>query len=44
VPIADKISEHRGVKHMLYNGSGFGETGSGFAVLIEDDRAGPAAT
>jgi len=32
------IYEHRGVKHMLYNGNGFGETGIGYAVLEEDDR------
>jgi hypothetical protein len=24
---------------MLYNGNGFGETGIGYAVLTEDDRA-----
>ena len=33
------VYEHRGVKHMLYNGNGFGETGIGYAVLDEDDRA-----
>jgi len=27
-----------GVKYMLYNGNGFGETGIGYAVLEEDDR------
>jgi hypothetical protein len=32
------VYEHRGVKHMLYNGNGFGETGIGYAVLVEDDR------
>lgn len=32
------IYEHRGVKHLLYNGNGFGETGFGYAVLEEDDR------
>jgi hypothetical protein len=32
------IYEHRGVKHMLYNGNGFGETGFGYAVLVDDDR------
>ena len=36
------VYEHRGVKHMLYNGNGFGETGIGYAVLEEDDRVGPA--
>ena len=35
------VYEHRGVKHMLYNGNGFGETGIGYAVLEEDDRVGP---
>ena len=35
------VYEHRGVKHMLYNGNGFGETGIGYAVLDEDDRVGP---
>jgi hypothetical protein len=34
------VYEHRGVKHMLYNGNGFGETGIGHAVLEDDDRAG----
>jgi hypothetical protein len=29
---------HRGVKHMLYNGNGFGESGFGYATLV-DDRA-----
>ena len=24
---------------MLYNGNGFGETGFGYAVMTEDDRA-----
>ena len=33
------VYEHRGVKHMLYNGNGFGETGIGHAVLVDDDRA-----
>lgn len=33
------VYEHRGVKHMLYNGNGFGETGIGYAVLADDDRA-----
>ena len=32
------VYEHRGVKHMLYNGNGFGETGIGYAVLVEDER------
>jgi hypothetical protein len=32
------VYEHRGIKHMLYNGNGFGETGVGYAVLVEDDR------
>lgn len=27
------VYEHRGRKHMLYNGNGFGETGFGYAVL-----------
>jgi hypothetical protein len=30
------VYEHRGEKHMLYNGNGFGETGFGYAVLVED--------
>jgi hypothetical protein len=30
------VYEHRGRKHMLYNGNGFGETGFGYAVLEED--------
>ena len=34
------VYEHRGRKYMLYNGNGFGETGIGYAVLTEDDRAG----
>ncbi|MEA2993006.1 MAG: hypothetical protein QOD40_1926 [Alphaproteobacteria bacterium] len=34
------VYEHRGVKHMLYNGNGFGESGFGYAVLVEDDRSG----
>ncbi len=34
------VYDHRGVKYMLYNGNGFGETGIGYAVLEEDDRAG----
>jgi hypothetical protein len=33
------VYQHRGLKHMLYNGNGFGETGIGYAVLTEDDRA-----
>jgi hypothetical protein len=32
------VYEHRGIKHMLYNGNGFGSTGIGYAVLDEDDR------
>ena len=32
------VYEHRGVKHMLYNGNGFGETGFDYAVMTEDDR------
>jgi hypothetical protein len=32
------VYEHRGQKHMLYNGNGFGESGIGYAVLLEDDR------
>src|SRR6185503_15609541 len=31
--------ELRGVKHLLYTGNGFGETGFGYAVLEDDDRA-----
>jgi len=27
---------HRGRKYMFYNGNGFGETGFGYAVLVED--------
>lgn len=34
------VYEHRGAKHMLYAGNGFGETGFGYAVLEDDDRAG----
>lgn len=30
------VYEHRGTKHMLYNGDGFGETGFGYAVLEEE--------
>jgi hypothetical protein len=33
------VYENRGIKQMLYNGNGFGETGIGYAVLVEDDRA-----
>jgi hypothetical protein len=33
------VYEHRGVKHMLYNGNGFGESGIGYAVMTVDDRA-----
>jgi hypothetical protein len=33
------VYEHRGVKRMLYNGNGFGETGIGWAELDEDDRS-----
>lgn len=32
------VYEHRGMKYMLYNGNGFGETGIGYAALIEDAR------
>jgi hypothetical protein len=32
------VFEHRGRKHMLYNGNGFGESGIGLAVLDEDPR------
>jgi hypothetical protein len=32
------VFEHRGAKHMLYCGNGFGETGFGYAVLVEDGR------
>jgi hypothetical protein len=31
------VYEHRGRKYMLYNGNGFGETGIGYAELVEDD-------
>jgi hypothetical protein len=34
------VYERQGVKHMLYNGNGFGETGIGYAVLEEDDHPG----
>lgn len=34
------VYQHGGRKHMLYNGNGFGETGIGHAVLVDDDRAG----
>lgn len=30
------VYEHKGRKHMLYNGNGFGESGFGWAVLEED--------
>ena len=30
------VYEHKGKKHMLYNGNGFGETGFGYAVLEEE--------
>lgn len=30
------VYEHRGRKYLLYNGNGFGETGFGYAVLVED--------
>jgi hypothetical protein len=33
------VYEHRGIKHMLYNGNGFGESGIGYATLVEDGRA-----
>jgi hypothetical protein len=33
------VYEHAGMKHMLYNGNGFGETGIGYAVLQEDSSA-----
>lgn len=33
------VYEHRGRKHMLYNGNGFGETGIGYAVLEEESPA-----
>ena len=32
------VYEHRGLKYMLYNGNGFGESGIGYAVLRDDDR------
>jgi hypothetical protein len=32
------VYEHRGQKYMLYNGNGFGESGFGYAVLVEDER------
>ena len=34
------VYKHRGVRHMLYCGNGFGESGFGYARLVEDDRAG----
>ncbi len=34
------VYHHRGVKHMLYVGNGFGESGFGYAVLEDDDRLG----
>ena len=34
------VYEHRGLKYMLYNGNGFGESGIGYAVLRDDDRVG----
>lgn len=30
------VYEHKGKKHMLYNGNGFGETGFGYAILEEE--------
>lgn len=33
------VYQHRGAKHMLYTGNGFGLTGFGYAVLEDDDRA-----
>ena len=30
------VYEHKGRKYLLYNGNGFGETGFGYAVLVED--------
>jgi|SRR5262245_670092 len=36
------VYEHRGRKYMLYNGNGFGETGIGYAVLVDDDRRSPS--
>ena len=30
------VYEHKGRKYMLYNGNGFGETGFGYAVMVED--------
>jgi hypothetical protein len=36
------VYEHRGMKYMLYNGNGFGESGLGFAVLTDDDRVARA--
>jgi len=36
------VYEHRGRKYMLYNGNGFGETGIGYAVLVDDDRRRPS--
>jgi len=33
------VYQHRGVKYMLYNGNGFGDTGFGYAILVDDDRA-----
>lgn len=32
------VYEHKGVKYMLYNGNGFGETGFGYAVLNEKEN------
>jgi hypothetical protein len=29
------VYQHRGVKYMLYNGNGFGQTGIGYAVWEE---------
>lgn len=38
------VYEHRGIKHMLYCGNGFGESGFGYAVLSEDDRGSAQST
>jgi hypothetical protein len=32
------VYEHRGAKHMLYAGNGFGAAGFGYAVLEDDDQ------
>jgi hypothetical protein len=32
------VYRHRGRTYLLYAGNGFGESGFGYAVLVDDDR------